>query len=120
MDLVLAHEDGPERHLVVLQVLQLFQVVNSLGVSRTATLLKLVTLLDGLEDCLDLEHLVLQPHLDVDEGVRHRLRQIVKVFLQLLILRVLEKELLLGQLAFLGQVLLATEICVDLGAVGQH
>ena len=120
VDLVFAHEDGAKRHLVILQVLQLLQVVNSLGVTCTATLLKLMTLLNRLQDCLDLQHFVLEPHFDVNEGVCHGFGQIVKVFLQVLIFRVLEEKLLLRQLAFLGQILLAAKICVDFGAVGQH
>ena len=53
-------------------------------------------LFNGLKDSVDLQDLVLQPHLNVYEGVREGVWQIVKVFLQGLILGVLEEELLLG------------------------
>ena len=50
----------------------------------------------GLKDGIDLQDLVLQPHLYVYERVRKGVWQVVKVLLQVLILGVLEEELLLG------------------------
>ena len=49
-----------------------------------------------LEDGVDLQDLVLQPHLHVYERVREGVWQVVKVLFQVLILGVLEEELLLG------------------------
>ena len=55
-------------------------------------------LIYGLKDGVDLQDLVLQPHLDVYERVSEGVWQVVEVLLQVLILGILEKELLLGQL----------------------
>ena len=55
-------------------------------------------LIYGLKDGVDLQDLVLQPHLDVYERVCEGVWQVVEVLLQVLILGILEKELLLGQL----------------------
>ena len=61
-----------------------------------ATLLELVPLLDRLHDALDLEHLVLQPHLYVDERVGERVRQVVEVGLETGVVLVLEQQLFVG------------------------
>ena len=55
-------------------------------------------LINGLKDGVDLQDLVLQPHLNVYERVSEGVWQVVEVLLQVLILGILEKELLLGQL----------------------
>ena len=86
----------------------------------TPPLFKLVSLLYRLKDGIEFKDFVLEPHFDIDEGVCQRLWQIVKVFLQLLIFRILEEELLLGQLVLLRQILLAAEVHIDFGAVSQH
>ena len=118
LHLVFRHKDGAEHELVILQVVQFFQVIDSLGVACISSLFELSTLLYCLKNSIDLEDLVLKPHLDMDERIGHHARQVVIVLLQLLILGVLEQELLLGKLALLWQVLLAAEVGVNLGAVG--
>lgn len=91
LDLVLAHEDGAEHKFVVLQVVQLLQVVNALRVAGTSPFLKLVSLLDGLKNGLDLQNLILEPHLDVNERIGQRLWQVIEILFELLILGVLEQ-----------------------------
>ena len=88
--------------------------------SGTPALLKLVTLLYGLQDCVNLQNLVLEPHLDVDKGVCEGSRQIIEVLLQSLVVFVLEKQLFFGQLVLFWEVLLAAEVRIDLWAIGQH
>ena len=79
-----------------------------------------MTLLDRFEDGLDFEHLVLKPHLHVDEWVSQGVGQIVEVLSQAGILGTLEKKLLLGKLVFLRHVLLAAQIRVDLWTVSEN
>lgn len=69
--------------------------------SRTSALLELMPLLNRFKDGFNLENLILKPHLDIDEWIGQVLRQIVKVFSQVSILRVLEQKLLLRQLTLL-------------------
>ena len=77
-----------------------------------------MSLFDSFKDGVQLQNLILKPHLDVYEGVGQGLWQVVEILLQLLILRILEQELLFWQLVLLGEVLLTAEIHVDFRAVG--
>ena len=120
LDLVFAHEDGAYHKLVVLKIVQLLQVINSLQMAGAPTFFKFMSFLDGLKDSLDFKNLVFEPHFDVNEWVRQSIGQIVKVLFQARILGALEQELFLWELTLLWHVLLTTQICVDLGTVGEH
>ena len=95
LSLILGHQDRSESELVILQVIQLFQIVHALCMSSISALLEVSSLIDRLQDGIDFQNLVLEPHLHMNERVGHRSRQVVVVLLQLLIVGVLEEELLL-------------------------
>ena len=86
--------------------------------ARAPPFLQLMSLLDGLKDGIELQDLILEPHLDIYKRVCQRLRQIIEVFLELCVLGILEEELLFRQLILFRQVLLAAEIHVDFWAIG--
>ena len=117
LHLVFGHEDRAKHELVILQVVQLFKVIDSLGMASISSFFKLGSLFDRFKNSIDFKDLVLEPHLDMNERIGHHARQIVIILFQLLILCVLEEKLLLRKLALLRQVLLAAKIGVDLGAV---
>ena len=76
-----------------------------------------MSLLYGLKDGIELQDLVLEPHFDVNKRVSQRLWQIIKIFLELRVLRILEEKLFFRQLILFRQVLLAAEIHVDFRAI---
>lgn len=119
LDLILGHENGADHELVVLQVVELFEVVDSLRVARAPPFFQLMSLLYGLKNCIKLQNLVLEPHFDVNKRVGQRLRQIIKIFLELRVLRILEEKLFFWQLILFRQVLLTAEIHVDFRAIGK-
>ena len=90
LNLVPAHKDGTDCKLVVLQIVKLLEVVNTLLVSGTATFFEFVPLFNSFQDCIDLQNLILEPHLNVDERVSQRVGKIVKISLKFCILGVLE------------------------------
>ena len=63
--------------------------------SRTSPFLQLVSLLYSLKDRIELQDLVLEPHLDVDERIGQSLGQVVEIDFEFLIFGILEEELLL-------------------------
>jgi len=101
LDLFTAHKDGADHKLVVLQIVKLFQVVDTLSMPGVPSLFKFVPLFNRFQDCINLQNLVLEPHLDVDERVCQRVWKIVKISFKLRIFGVLEQELLFRQLLFL-------------------
>ena len=81
--------------------------------SVVASLLELLPFFNGLVYGDDLKQLILEPHLDVCEGVGQVITEAVEIFPQRHVLGVLEQQLLLWKLFFAGQVFRVAEIGVD-------
>ena len=55
----------------------------------------------GFQDGIELQDLVLEPHLDIYKRVSQCLWQIIEIFLKLRVLRILEQKLFFRQLILL-------------------
>ena len=118
--LVFGHEDGPKCKLIILKIIKLFEVVHPLVLSSISALFQFTSLVNSLQDGIYFKDLILEPYFDISKGIGDLVLQVVKVFLQRLVLSILKQQLFLWQLRLIWQIVWTAQVRVYLGTVGQH